>query len=41
MERAFVRTPLANMAVFKAHAAFGFWARDVVETGDEGAQLEI
>ncbi|WP_431469488.1 MliC family protein [Sphingosinithalassobacter sp. LHW66-3] len=40
MERAFVRRPLANMAAFKARAAFGFWAGDVLETA-EGAQLEM
>ncbi|WP_109807805.1 YdeI/OmpD-associated family protein [Sphingosinithalassobacter portus] len=28
--------PLANMAGFKAHASFGFWARDAMATGKEG-----
>jgi uncharacterized protein YdeI (YjbR/CyaY-like superfamily) len=28
--------PLANMAAFKAHAAFGFWNRQELATGREG-----
>lgn len=28
--------PLANMAAFKAHAAFGFWNRQEMKTGQEG-----
>src|SRR5258706_7783251 len=28
--------PLANMAAFKAHAAFGFWDRQALATGQEG-----
>ena len=28
--------PLANMAAFKAHAAFGFWNRHELQTGQEG-----
>lgn len=28
--------PLANMAAFKAHAAFGFWDRQALETRQEG-----
>ena len=28
--------PLANMAAFKAHAAFGFWNRQELQTGQEG-----
>lgn len=28
--------PLANMAAFKAHAAFGFWDRQALTTGREG-----
>ncbi|WP_404368356.1 YdeI family protein [Sphingomonas sp. MMS24-J45] len=28
--------PLANMAAFKSHAAFGFWDRDALRTGQEG-----
>ncbi|MDB5703139.1 MAG: hypothetical protein JWN66_255 [Sphingomonas bacterium] len=28
--------PLANMAAFKAHAAFGFWDRAALATGSEG-----
>ncbi len=28
--------PLANMAAFKAHAAFGFWNRQELKTGQEG-----
>jgi uncharacterized protein YdeI (YjbR/CyaY-like superfamily) len=28
--------PLANMAAFKAHAAFGFWDRAALTTGREG-----
>jgi len=28
--------PLANMAAFKAHAAFGFWNRQELATGQEG-----
>ncbi len=31
--------PLANMAAFKAHAAFGLWARDVLATGKEGEAM--
>jgi uncharacterized protein YdeI (YjbR/CyaY-like superfamily) len=31
--------PLANMAAFKAHAAFGVWDRDVLATGKEGEAL--
>lgn len=31
--------PLAHMAAFKAHAAFGFWYRDAIETGKEGAAM--
>lgn len=27
--------PLANMAAFKRHAAFGFWDRDTLKTGQE------
>ncbi len=28
--------PLANMAAFKSHAAFGFWDREALKTGQEG-----
>ena len=28
--------PLANMAAFKAHAAFGFWNQQELKTGQEG-----
>ncbi len=28
--------PLANMAAFKSHAAFGFWDRDALKMGQEG-----
>ncbi|MES2754415.1 MAG: DUF1801 domain-containing protein, partial [Pseudomonadota bacterium] len=28
--------PLANMAAFKVHAAFGFWDRPALATGQEG-----
>jgi len=31
--------PLANMAAFKAHASFGFWAREGIETGKEGEAM--
>jgi uncharacterized protein YdeI (YjbR/CyaY-like superfamily) len=31
--------PLANMAAFKAHAAFGFWDRQALATGKEGAAM--
>tara|TARA_Y100000815_G_scaffold162885_1_gene147809 strand:+ start:409 stop:999 length:591 start_codon:yes stop_codon:yes gene_type:complete len=31
--------PLANMAGFKAHASFGFWARDAMATGKEGEAM--
>lgn len=31
--------PLANMAAFKAHAAFGVWDRDVLATGKEGEAM--
>ena len=31
--------PLANMAAFKAHASFGFWARSDISTGREGEAM--
>ena len=31
--------PLAHMAAFKAHASFGFWYRDAMETGKEGEAM--
>ena len=31
--------PLANMAAFKAHAAFGFWKRESSATGHEGEAM--
>lgn len=31
--------PLAHMAAFKAHASFGFWYRDQMETGKEGEAM--
>ena len=31
--------PLANMAAFKAHATFGFWHRQELKTGKEGAAM--
>lgn len=31
--------PLANMAGFKAHASFGFWAREDLATGKEGQAM--
>lgn len=31
--------PLANMAAFKAHAAFGFWDREALPTGKQGAAM--
>lgn len=31
--------PLANMAAFKAHAAFGFWYRHELGTGKEGEAM--
>ncbi|MDT8759842.1 YdeI/OmpD-associated family protein [Sphingomonas psychrotolerans] len=31
--------PLANMAAFKAHATFGFWDRQALATGKEGAAM--
>jgi hypothetical protein len=31
--------PLANMAAFKAHAAFGFWDRQALATGKEGEAM--
>ncbi len=31
--------PFANMAAFKAHAAFGFWKRDSTATGHEGEAM--
>jgi len=31
--------PLANMAAFKAHAAFGFWDRQALATGMEGEAM--
>lgn len=31
--------PLANMAAFKAHAAFGFWNRQELPTGKEGEAM--
>ncbi|MEI9850757.1 MAG: YdeI/OmpD-associated family protein [Sphingomonas sp.] len=31
--------PLANMAAFKAHAAFGLWARQELATGKEGEAM--
>lgn len=31
--------PLAHMAAFKAHASFGFWYRDAIETGKEGEAM--
>lgn len=31
------RRPFASMAAFKRHAAFGFWDREVLKTGQEGA----
>ncbi len=30
---------LANMAAFKAHASFGFWARNALATGREGEAM--
>lgn len=30
---------LANMAAFKAHAAFGFWSRGALATGQEGEAM--
>ena len=33
------KRPLASMAAFKAHAAFGFWERDVLATGKEGEAM--
>lgn len=31
--------PLAHMAAFKAHAAFGFWQREELATGKEGEAM--
>jgi uncharacterized protein YdeI (YjbR/CyaY-like superfamily) len=33
------KRPLAHMAAFKAHAAFGFWERGVLATGKEGEAM--